>query len=53
MKKILFVSFIAVGISGCVDSTLRPFFREDYKIDCGNGKRMLSFELCSLDAFGY
>lgn len=53
MKKIAFVLFIALGISGCVDSSARPFFREDYKIDCGNGKRLASYTLCYLDAFGY
>jgi hypothetical protein len=52
MKKIALV-FIALGISGCVDYSARPFFRENYKVDCGNGKRMTSFTLCNLDAFGY
>lgn len=52
-KKILLILFVSSWLIGCADLSVRPFFREDYKIDCGNSKRMFSYELCHLDSFGY
>lgn len=55
-KKIVFISFCLIAFSGCVSfDGSRPIFLHgfDYKVDCGNGKRMMSYELCRLDSSGY
>lgn len=39
--------------SGCASYDTRPFSSLGEKVDCGNGKRMATFELCRLDAWGY
>lgn len=44
MKKIAFISFISLGISGCVDYSARPFLSE--MVDCGGGKFAASLTMC-------
>lgn len=52
-KKILLIVFVSSWLVGCADYSARPFFREDLKLDCGNGKRGASYSICYLDSFGY
>jgi hypothetical protein len=49
-KKVAFVITCLIA-SGCADYSARPFLNRN--VDCGNGKRMMTYELCRLDAFGY
>lgn len=54
-KKVFLVVFITSLILGCADNgSVHPLFLSiGEKVDCGNGKRMISYELCRLDASGY
>lgn len=54
-KKLFFAFFITSLVSGCASNGLsHPLFRSfGEKVDCGNGSKMISYELCRLDAAGY
>ena len=54
-KKLFFTFFITSSFLGCADNGLvHPLFMSfGEKVDCGNGKKMLSYDLCRLDALGY
>jgi hypothetical protein len=54
MFKIAFIIVLtSLMLFGCAsfDYETRPFFSS--KVDCGNGKRMMTQRLCDFDAWGY
>jgi hypothetical protein len=55
MAKRLFFIVLSTSLFfvGCASYDTRPFSSLGQKVDCGNGMRMMSYELCRLDSSGY